>query len=172
MSILDIFKSVDINKEVNRCRTTKGSVLLDVRTEGEYRQGHIGGSRNIPVEKIDNAVNLLHDKSAPIFVYCQSGSRARKASSKLPRQEMNRSIIMIIKVLHRSSGAGLFHSFHTERSGSFRQLRSQKYRSGPGRCCACCRPEKPLQADLREMQARRLFDFRFFRELMDGRQQQ
>lgn len=83
MSILDIFKSVDINKEVNRCRTTKGSVLLDVRTEGEYRQGHIGGSRNIPVEKIDNAVNLLHDKSAPIFVYCQSGSRARKAASKL-----------------------------------------------------------------------------------------
>ena len=83
MSILDIFKSVDINKEVNRCRTTKGSVLLDVRTEGEYRQGHIGGSRNIPVEKIDNAVNLLHDKSAPIFVYCQSGSRARMASSKL-----------------------------------------------------------------------------------------
>jgi rhodanese-related sulfurtransferase len=83
MSILDIFKSVDINKEVNRCRTTKGSVLLDVRTEGEYRQGHIGGSRNIPVEKIDNAVNLLHDKSAPIFVYCQSGSRARKESSKL-----------------------------------------------------------------------------------------
>ena len=83
MSILDIFKSVDINKEVNRCRTTKGSVLLDVRTEGEYRQGHISGSRNIPVEKIDNAVNLLHDKSAPIFVYCQSGSRARKASSKL-----------------------------------------------------------------------------------------
>ena len=83
MSILDIFKSVDINKEVNRCRTTKGSVLLDVRTEGEYRQGHIGGSRNIPVEKIDNAVNLLHDKSAPIFVYCQNGSRARKLSSKL-----------------------------------------------------------------------------------------
>lgn len=83
MSILDIFKSVDINKEVNRCRTTKGSVLLDVRTEGEYRQGHIGGSRNIPVEKIDNAVNLLHDKSAPIFVYCQSGSRARRAASKL-----------------------------------------------------------------------------------------
>ena len=83
MSILDIFKSVDINKEVNRCRTTKGSTLLDVRTEGEYRQGHIGGSRNIPVEKIDNAVNLLHDKSAPVFVYCQSGSRARQAASKL-----------------------------------------------------------------------------------------
>ena len=64
MSFLEIFKSVDINKELNRCRTTKGAILLDVRTEEEYRQGHIGGSRNIPVEKIGNAVNLLHDKSA------------------------------------------------------------------------------------------------------------
>lgn len=83
MSILDIFKSVDINKELNRCRTTKGSVLIDVRTEEEYRAGHISGSRNIPVEKIDNAVNLLHDKSAPLFVYCLSGNRSRKAVSKL-----------------------------------------------------------------------------------------
>ena len=83
MSILDLFKSVDINKELNRCRTTKGSVLLDVRTEDEYRSGHISGSRNIPVGKIDNAVNLLHDKSAPIFVYCQSGNRARQAVAKL-----------------------------------------------------------------------------------------
>jgi rhodanese-related sulfurtransferase len=83
MAFLDFFKSVDINNEVNRCRTTKGSVLLDVRTEEEYRSGHISGSRNIPVEKIDNAVNLLHDKSAPLFVYCQSGARSRKAVSKL-----------------------------------------------------------------------------------------
>lgn len=85
MSFLDVFKSVDINKEVNRCRTTKGAVLLDVRTEEEYRRGHIGGSRNIPVEKIDNAVNLLHDKSAPLFVYCQSGARSRKAVSRLKK---------------------------------------------------------------------------------------
>ena len=85
MSILDIFKTVDINNEVNRCRTTKGAILLDVRTEEEYRRGHIGGARNIPVEKIDNAVNLLHDKSAPIFVYCQAGTRARKAVSKLKK---------------------------------------------------------------------------------------
>ena len=83
MAFLDFFKSVDINNEVTRCRTTKGSVLLDVRTEEEYRSGHISGSRNIPVEKIDNAVNLLHDKSAPLFVYCQSGARSRKAVSKL-----------------------------------------------------------------------------------------
>ena len=37
MSFLEIFKSVDINKELNRCRTTKGAILLDVRTEEEYR---------------------------------------------------------------------------------------------------------------------------------------
>ena len=85
MSFLDFFKTVDINQEVNRCRTTKGAVLVDVRTEDEYRSGHIGGSRNIPLAKIDNAVNLLHDKNAPIFVYCQSGSRSKTAVSKLKK---------------------------------------------------------------------------------------
>lgn len=85
MSLLDFLKTVDINNEVNRCRTTKGAILLDVRTEEEYRRGHIGGARNIPVEKIDNAVNLLHDKSAPLFVYCQAGTRSRKAVSKLKK---------------------------------------------------------------------------------------
>lgn len=85
MSILDLFKSTDINKELNRCRTTKGAILLDVRTEEEYRSGHIGGSRSIPVGKIENAVNLLHDRSAPVFVYCQSGNRARQAVSKLKK---------------------------------------------------------------------------------------
>ena len=34
-------------------------------------------------KKIGNAVNLLHDKSAPIFVYCLSGQRSRKAVSAL-----------------------------------------------------------------------------------------
>lgn len=85
MGLLDIFKTVDINQELNRCRTTKGSVLLDVRTEEEYRRGHISGSRNIPVEKIANAENLLHDKSAPLFVYCQSGARSKKAVSQLKK---------------------------------------------------------------------------------------
>ena len=83
MSFMDIFKTVEINKEVNRCRTTKGAILIDVRTEEEYRSGHIGGSRNIPLDKIRNAENLLHDKSAPLFVYCQSGVRSRTAVSKL-----------------------------------------------------------------------------------------
>ena len=85
MSLLDYLKPVDINTEVNRCRTTKGAILLDVRTDEEYRRGHIGGARNIPVEKINNAENLLHDKSAPLFVYCQSGARSRKAVSKLKK---------------------------------------------------------------------------------------
>lgn len=85
MSFLDFFKTIDINQEVNRCRTTKGAILLDVRTEDEYRAGHIGGSRNIPVEKIKNAENLLHDKAAPVFVYCQSGSRSRTAASQLKK---------------------------------------------------------------------------------------
>lgn len=85
MAFLDIFKSTDINKEVNRFRTTKGAALIDVRTEDEFRAGHISGSRNIPLDRIEHADNVLHDKSVPLFVYCQSGGRSRQAVSKLKK---------------------------------------------------------------------------------------
>jgi len=53
-----------------------GSVtLLDTRTVGEYRRGHIEGFRNIPVDELRERLDEL-DRGKPVYVICQSGLRS------------------------------------------------------------------------------------------------
>lgn len=71
----------DINQGVQAYGATPGAVLLDVRTPQEYRQGHIPGSENIPLQALEEAGR--YPKDTPIFVYCHSGSRSRQAAAML-----------------------------------------------------------------------------------------
>lgn len=53
-----------------------GSVtLLDTRTVGEYRRGHIEGFVNIPVDELRERLDELR-KDKPVYVVCQSGLRS------------------------------------------------------------------------------------------------
>ena len=53
-----------------------GSItLLDTRTEGEYRRGHIEGFRNIPVDELRRRIGEF-EKGKPVYVICQSGLRS------------------------------------------------------------------------------------------------
>ena len=62
----------------------KGWILLDVRTEEEYDEGHIPGAVNLPNEDIGtDEPELLPDKEQVILVYCRSGRRSKEAAGKL-----------------------------------------------------------------------------------------
>jgi len=50
-------------------------VLLDTRTVGEYRRGHIDGFINIPVDELRERLDEI-DKTKPVYVICQSGLRS------------------------------------------------------------------------------------------------
>lgn len=53
-----------------------GSVtLLDTRTVGEYRRGHIEGFYNIPVDELRERMDEIPD-GKPVYVICQSGLRS------------------------------------------------------------------------------------------------
>ena len=53
-----------------------GSVtLLDTRTVGEFRRGHIEGFRNIPVDELRERIGEL-ETGKPVYVICQSGLRS------------------------------------------------------------------------------------------------
>ena len=54
-----------------------GVITLDVRTPGEFFNGHIAGAMNIDVEgmNFDSEIEKL-DKSATYAVYCRSGRRS------------------------------------------------------------------------------------------------
>ncbi|MDR1754033.1 MAG: rhodanese-like domain-containing protein [Eubacterium sp.] len=59
-------------------------ILLDVRTDGEWKENRIEGSLLIPdYEIIDRAADELPDKSALILIYCRSGRRSADAANSL-----------------------------------------------------------------------------------------
>ena len=83
MGIFDFFKQPDINNGVQEYRKTNGAVLMDVRTPQEYREGHIPGSKNIPLQTIDKVTSIAENKDTALFVYCYSGARSRQAMAML-----------------------------------------------------------------------------------------
>ena len=59
--------------------------LIDVRSPEEYFEGHIPGSRNIPLNRIAEIEKAVPDRDAKLFVYCLSGGRSASACSYLVR---------------------------------------------------------------------------------------
>ena len=79
MGFFDYLRQPDINQGVTDCKETPGAILLDVRTPQEYGEGHIPGSRNIPLQGLDSVEAMIGEKETPLFVYCYSGARSRQA---------------------------------------------------------------------------------------------
>ena len=62
----------------------EGYIILDVRTQEEYDQGHIPGAIVISHEEIaEKAEEVLTDKDQLILVYCRSGRRSKIAAEAL-----------------------------------------------------------------------------------------
>ena len=55
-------------------------VIIDVRTVEEYKEGHIDGANNLPLDIISN-IDVSKDKK--IIVYCRSGRRSNLAAIEL-----------------------------------------------------------------------------------------
>ena len=83
MSIFDFFKQPDINKGLKEYAEAENAVLLDVRTPQEYGEGHIPGSKNVPLQTLDKVRSVVENKDAELFVYCYSGARSRQATAML-----------------------------------------------------------------------------------------
>ena len=60
----------------------QGAVILDVRTPGEYKSGHIKGSKNVPLQSLQSELGKLK-KDKPIITCCASGMRSASAKGIL-----------------------------------------------------------------------------------------
>jgi len=61
----------------------KGAIILDVRTEREYKLGAVIGAMHIPLDQLRQHVTKLKQLNKPIIVYCESGIRSSKAAKFL-----------------------------------------------------------------------------------------
>lgn len=92
MGIFDRRNVSEIDRGVEQFSNTPGAILLDVRRPEEYREGHIPGSFNLPLQEIEQAGAVIERKDRPLFVYCRSGVRSAKAVQAL--QSMGYSAVV------------------------------------------------------------------------------
>lgn len=62
----------------------QGALLVDVRTPGEFKTGHLPGAKLIPVDQLPSRLDEFGDeKDRAIVVYCKSGIRSDRAKDLL-----------------------------------------------------------------------------------------
>lgn len=78
------YRQVSADEAEKMMERETGYIIVDVRTQREYDEGHIPKAVCIPNETIDREPPaLLPDKEQEIFVYCRSGRRSKEAAQKL-----------------------------------------------------------------------------------------
>ena len=78
------YKQVSMEEGLELMEADSDYILLDVRRDDEFEEGHIPGAINIPNESIGTEeIAELQDKNQTIYVYCRSGNRSKQASQKL-----------------------------------------------------------------------------------------
>lgn len=60
------------------------TVIIDVRTPGEYAEGHLRGALNIDIQSPDFAAQVMElDKDGEYFIYCRTGNRSGQAIASM-----------------------------------------------------------------------------------------
>lgn len=78
------YKKITAEEAKERMDKDDKVVILDVRTEEEYQEGHVPGAIVIPNETISSEpLEELSDMDQEILVYCRSGNRSAQAVKKL-----------------------------------------------------------------------------------------
>ena len=78
-------RRVDLSPEEAKARMEANPdlILLDVRTQEEYDDGHIPGAVCLPSDMIEEGMPFSFDKDAEILLYCHSNKRSAEAASRL-----------------------------------------------------------------------------------------
>ena len=80
----------DINLDELKKMQKSGAEIIDVRSEMEYKEGHIEGAINIPEYEFKNSFKRLNvSKDKIIVVYCSSGIRSKRVFLKLKKMGYN-----------------------------------------------------------------------------------
>jgi rhodanese-related sulfurtransferase len=63
--------------------TSRGAVILDVRSKSEYESGAIPGSKHIPLQNVSSKINEIKKWNKPVITCCASGMRSASAAGIL-----------------------------------------------------------------------------------------
>ena len=76
----------DITIQELKNKVSQGAILIDVRSNQEYREGHLQGAVNIPDFEVQNKIQReVPKKNQLIVLYCQYGGRSRSTMGILKK---------------------------------------------------------------------------------------
>lgn len=85
MALFKNHNMLTVNEGINRARTEKNAVLLDVRSKDDYKKGHIAGAINISNDKLEQIKTRVRDLAAPIYVVGDYKNNPKKAARQLKK---------------------------------------------------------------------------------------
>lgn len=96
MGYYEELPDIDIDAHIEDMDCLGNVVLVDVRTEEEYLEGHIPGAVNIDADRCGRKnqayiESLLPDKTAHVYMYCFSGARSGMAAAFLRQMGYSRA---------------------------------------------------------------------------------
>lgn len=77
------FEEISSQQLEEKRKSNKQVLIVDVREPYEYKEGHIPGSKLIPLGQLTQRLNELGDKDREIIMVCRSGGRSSSASQNL-----------------------------------------------------------------------------------------
>lgn len=74
--------SIDIDSYIQDYQGKNNHVLIDVRSPGEFKSGHVAKAKNIPLDSISKKMKQI-PKDKTVVLMCRSGSRSGMATKQL-----------------------------------------------------------------------------------------
>lgn len=114
--------SVRSFKEVVEAEQGNSSVdFINVCTPAEYKEQHIEGVRNVPLDEISRHVSEFSNKKT-IYVHCRSGNRSQKAIEALQKMQVQAELVNVEGGLMSWTGEGFVTRSLTTRMPIMRQV--------------------------------------------------
>ena len=82
MGFFDMFKRKDMSTQIKEY-LEKNAVILDVRTQEEWNEGHIDGAKHIVLNLVPVKIDEIKSWKKPIIAVCRSGARSGQATQFL-----------------------------------------------------------------------------------------
>ncbi len=82
MGLFGIFSKKESTDKIQEY-LNKGAVILDVRTQMEWNDGHTEGAKHIVLNTIPDHLDEIKALDKPIIAVCKSGGRSQSATDFL-----------------------------------------------------------------------------------------
>ena len=80
------YKNINAKETEDLLASGDDIAVVDVRSKGEYDEGHIDRAQNIDFNDFENNLTILDDyKEKPVLLYCKTGNRSEKAAKILQK---------------------------------------------------------------------------------------